>query len=370
MEKRDYYETLGVPKNASSDELKTAFRRLAREYHPDVSDKADAEERFKEVNEAFGVLSDDEKRAAYDRYGHAGMNGMGGFPDFTVNFSDIFEELFNFGAGRGRGRRNVPRRGADLRYSLNLDFKEAVFGVDKEIEFPRNEVCSHCDGSRAEPGTSKSQCATCKGAGEIRQARQSMFGTMVQVSTCPICRGEGETIETICRVCNGQGLERRIIKKSVEIPGGVDNGTQIRLNGEGQPGANGGPPGNLYLMIQVRRHKYFKRRDNDILLDLDINIAQATLGAEVEVPTVEGKASLKIPTGIQPGKVLRMRGMGVPHIRGKGRGDQLVIINVNVPKRLSAEQRDLFEQLAESLGSEVKPQESGFFDRLREFLGG
>jgi molecular chaperone DnaJ len=370
MSKRDYYETLGVSKNASPEELKTAFRRLAREYHPDVSERADAEERFKEVNEAFGVLSDDDKRAAYDRYGHAGVNGMGGFPDFTVNFSDIFEELFNFGGGRGRGRRNAPRRGANLRYTVNLDFEEAVFGVDKEIEFPRDEVCSHCEGARAEPGTGKSQCPTCKGAGEVRQARQSLFGSMVQVSTCPTCRGEGETIETLCKVCNGRGLERKTIKKAVEIPGGVDNGTQIRLNGEGQPGINGGPNGNLYLMVQVRRHKFFKRRDNDILLDLDINIAQATLGAEVEVPTVDGKASLKIPTGIQPGKVLRMRGKGIPHIRGKGRGDQLVIINVKVPKRISPEQRELFEQLADSLGSEVSPQESGFFDRLRDFLGG
>ncbi len=372
MDKRDYYDVLGVPKNASPDSLKNAFRKLAREHHPDVSELPDAEERFKEINEAFGVLSDDEKRAAYDRYGHAGVNGTGGFPDFTVNFSDIFEELFNFGGARRRGRRNTPRRGANLRYNISLDFEEAVFGVEKEIEFSRDEVCEHCDGTGAEPGTSKSKCPTCKGAGEVRQVRQTLFGNMVQVATCPTCRGEGETIETACTVCRGRGVELKNIKKLVEIPGGVDNGNQIRLNGEGQPGENGGPPGNLYLSITVRRHKFFKRKPNsdDILLDIDVNIAQATLGAEVEVPTVDGQALLSLPAGIQPGKVLRMRGKGFPHIRGKGRGDQLVIINVKIPKRLSPEQRELFEGLAESLGSEVSPQESGFFDRLRDFLGG
>ena len=370
MAQRDYYDILGVPRGASSDDLKSAFRRLAREYHPDVSEKVDAEERFKEINEAYAVLSDDEKRAAYDRFGHAGVNGMGGFPDFTVNFSDLFEELFNFGRARSGGRRNAPRRGANLRYTLILDFEEAVFGVEKEIEYTRDEVCDHCNGTRAEPGTSKSTCSTCQGAGEVRQSRQTLFGSMVQVSTCPTCQGEGETVETLCTNCRGRGLERKTVKKSVEVPGGVDSGTQIRLNGEGQPGFNGGPPGNLYLMIQVRNHKYFKRRENDILLDLDINIAQATLGADVEVPTVDGDASLSIPAGIQPGKVLRMRGKGIPRLRGKGRGDQLVILNVEIPKKVSEEQRELFEQLAESLGSEVHPQELGFFDKLRDFLGG
>jgi molecular chaperone DnaJ len=374
MAKRDYYETLGIGRGASEDEIKSAFRRLARQYHPDVSQESDAEERFKEINEAYAVLSDDEKRAAYDRYGHAGLNGVGGVPDFsTIDLSDIFEELFGFGfGGRGRSRRgrNVPRRGSDLQYSVNLTFEEAVFGAEKEVEITRDEVCSHCNGERAEPGTSSTRCSTCNGAGEVRTSRQTLFGSMVQVTTCPTCRGEGTVIETPCKTCNGRGLERKILKKTVAVPGGVDSGTQIRLSGEGQPGTNGGPNGDLYLAIKAKPHKYFRRHNHDILLDLDINVAQATLGADVEVPTVDGPAKLNIPAGIQPGKVLRLRNKGVPHLRSDKRGDQLVVINVEVPTRLNGEQRELFEKLAESLGSEVHPQERGFFDRLRDVLGG
>jgi molecular chaperone DnaJ len=375
MTQRDYYEVLGVPKNASNDDLKSAFRRLARQYHPDVNSEPDAEERFKEINEAYAVLSDAERRAAYDRYGHAGVRGPGGATDFTVDFSDfadIFGDLFGFGGfGRtSRRTRNAPRRGADLQYRLELNFEEAVFGVEKEIEITRDEVCATCQGSGAEPGTSPVRCATCNGNGEVRQVRQTILGSMVQVSTCPTCNGSGETIASPCHTCQGRGLERRTRKKMVNIPAGVDNGTQIRLAGEGQPGVNGGPNGSLYIAVQVKAHKFFRRRDNDVLLDLDINIAQATLGAEVEIPTVDGKATLKIPAGTQPGKVLRMRSKGVPHLRGNGRGDQLVIVNVEVPTRLSNEQRRLFEQLAKSLGSDVRPQERSFLDWLKETLGG
>lgn len=375
MTQRDYYEVLGVPKNASNDDLKSAFRRLARQYHPDVNSEPDAEERFKEINEAYAVLSDAERRAAYDRYGHAGVRGPGGATDFTVDFSDfadIFGDLFGFGGfGRtSRRTRNAPRRGADLQYRLELNFEEAVFGVEKEIEITRDEVCATCQGSGAEPGTSPVRCATCNGNGEVRQVRQTILGSMVQVSTCPTCSGSGETIASPCHTCQGRGLERRTRKKMVNIPAGVDNGTQIRLAGEGQPGVNGGPNGSLYIAVQVKAHKFFRRRDNDVLLDLDINIAQATLGAEVEIPTVDGKATLKIPAGTQPGKVLRMRSKGVPHLRGNGRGDQLVIVNVEVPTRLSNEQRRLFEQLAKSLGSDVRPQERSFLDWLKETLGG
>ncbi len=375
MTQRDYYEVLGVPKNASNDDLKSAFRRLARQYHPDVNSEPDAEERFKEINEAYAVLSDAERRAAYDRYGHAGVRGPGGATDFTVDFSDfadIFGDLFGFGGfGRtSRRTRNAPRRGADLQYRLELNFEEAVFGVEREIEITRDEVCATCQGSGAEPGTSPVRCATCNGNGEVRQVRQTILGSMVQVSTCPTCNGSGETIASPCHTCQGRSLERRTRKKMVNIPAGVDNGTQIRLAGEGQPGVNGGPNGSLYIAVQVKAHKFFRRRDNDVLLDLDINIAQATLGAEVEIPTVDGKATLKIPAGTQPGKVLRMRSKGVPHLRGNGRGDQLVIVNVEVPTRLSNEQRRLFEQLAKSLGSDVRPQERSFLDWLKETLGG
>jgi len=375
MTQRDYYEILGVSRNASSDDLKQAFRRLARKYHPDVNKQADAEERFKEINEAYAVLSDPEKRAAYDRFGHAGVRGAGGAQDFTVDFSDfadIFGDLFGFGGfGRtSRRARNIPRRGADLQYRLDLDFEEAVFGVEKEIEITRDEICTTCNGVGAEPGTSPVRCATCNGAGEIRQARQTFLGSMVQVTTCPTCGGQGETITTPCHTCRGRGLERKTRKKVVRIPAGVDSGTQIRLAGEGQPGSNGGPHGNLYIVINVRPHKYFRRRDTDVLLDLDINVAQAALGADVQVPTVDGLEIMRIPPGTQPGKVLRLRGKGVPRLRGNGRGDQLVIINVEIPKRLTNEQRQLFEQLAESLGSEVRPQERSFFDWLKETLGG
>ena len=375
MTQRDYYEVLGVPKNASNDDLKSAFRRLARQYHPDVNSEPDAEERFKEINEAYAVLSDADRRAAYDRYGHAGVRGPGGATDFTVDFSDfadIFGDLFGFGGfGRtSRRTRNAPRRGADLQYRLELNFEEAVFGVEKDIEITRDEVCATCQGSGAEPGTSPVRCATCNGNGEVRQVRQTILGSMVQVSTCPTCNGGGETIASPCHTCQGRGLERRTRKKVVNIPAGVDNGTQIRLAGEGQPGVNGGPNGSLYIAVQVKAHKFFRRRDNDVMLDLDINIAQATLGAEVEIPTVDGQAQLKIPSGTQPGKVLRMRGKGVPHLRGNGRGDQLVIVNVEVPTRLTNDQRRLFEQLAKSLGSDVRPQERSFLDWLKETLGG
>ena len=376
MAKRDYYETLGVPRNTSQDELKQAFRNLARKYHPDVSQEPNAEEQFKEINEAYAVLSDDQKRAAYDRFGHAGVNGMGGVPDFTnIDLSDILGDLFEgFGFGgfgrSGRRMRNVPRRGDDLQYTVNLTFKEAVFGMGKDINFARDEICSSCQGSRSEPGTSPVRCATCNGQGEIRQTRQSLFGSMVQVTTCPTCRGSGETISIPCHTCSGRGLERINTQKVVTIPGGVDTGNQIRLAGEGQPGINGGPKGNLYLLIKVKPHKYFRRRDDDILLDLNVNVAQATLGAEVEIPTVDGPEHLTIPPATQPGKIITLRNKGVPHLRGSGRGDQLVVIDVEVPKRLTSEQRELFEQLGESLGTEVRPQERGFLDRLKDVLGG
>jgi molecular chaperone DnaJ len=376
MSQRDYYEVLGVPRNASADELKAAFRRLARQYHPDVNKEADAEERFKELNEAYAVLSDPDKRSAYDRFGHAGVRGPGGAPsDFSVNFNDfadIFSDLFGFGGfGRSASRsRNVPRRGADLQYRLDLTFEEAVFGLEKEIEITRDEICSTCGGSGAKPGTTPMRCATCNGSGEVRQVRQTFIGSMVQVTTCPTCRGQGETISSPCPTCQGRGLERKTRRKVVNIPAGIDTGNQIRLAGEGQPGENGGPNGNLYILVQVKPHKFFRRREFDIMLDLNINVAQSTLGAEVEIPTVDGPATLKIPSGTQPGEVIHMKGKGVPRLRSNGRGDQLVIINVEIPRRLNNEQRQLFEKLAKSMGSEVRPQERGILDWLKEALGG
>jgi molecular chaperone DnaJ len=377
MAKRDYYEVLGVPRDASESDLKSAFRNLARKYHPDVNDAPDAEEKFKEINEAYGVLSDADKRAAYDRFGHQGVRGPNGGPGFeTVDFSDfadIFGDMFGFGGFGNRSRtasRTAPRRGADLQYQVVISFKEAVFGADKEIEVTKDERCDTCGGDGAKPGTSPKTCPDCQGRGEVRQTRQTLLGSMVQVTTCPACQGRGKVIETYCPTCSGHGKVRTTRRKKVSIPAGVDDGTRIRLAGEGQPGENNGPPGDLYLLVRVEPHKYFRRRDNDILLDLKVNVAQATLGAEVLVPTVDGEVKLKIPAGTQPGKIIRMRGKGVPHLRSNSRGDQLVIVNITIPKKLDGEERELFEKLAEKMDSKVLPQEGGFLDRLKNVLGG
>ena len=374
MASRDYYEILGVSRSATPEELKAALRNLARKYHPDVNKEPDAEEKFKEMNEAYAVLSDPEKRAAYDRYGAEGLRGMGGMPDFTtVDFSDLFEELFGFGGFGGGGRskrRNAPRRGQDLSYTVNLAFEESVFGIDKEIEITRDEMCATCRGSGAEPGTSRTRCATCAGKGEVRQVRQTFLGSMVQVTTCPTCNGVGEVVSTPCHTCRGRGQERKTLHKVVSIPAGVDNGTQIRLAGEGQPGENGGPNGNLFLEVAVKSHQFFHRREDNIMLNLGINVSQAALGAEVEVPTLDGKSRLVIPAGTQPGKIFTLKGKGVPHLRGSGRGDQMVMIEVEVPTRLTPDQRRIFEELGRTLGSEVKPSEKSFVDKLKEVLGG
>jgi molecular chaperone DnaJ len=378
MTNRDYYEVLGVPKNASADDIKTAFRKLARQYHPDVSKEANAEEKFKEINEAYGVLSDPQKRARYDQFGRQGLGDMGGvnMHDYTMDFNDLVEELFgSFGfggfGGSGGSRSRRPRRGRDLQVQVALTFEEAVFGVEKTIEVTRNESCGTCKGSGAEPGTSPQRCQTCGGRGEVRQVRQTILGSMMQSGPCPACGGRGEVISSPCHTCRGQGLERKNVKKVVSIPAGVDTGQQIRLAGEGEPGSLGGPQGNLYLVISAQTHKFFKRRENDLLLNLDINVAQAVLGAEIEVPTVEGKTEkLRIPAGTQPGKVFPIKGRGVPYLRKSGRGDELVIINVDIPSKLTKEQKELFEKLAATLGTAVKPKEKGFLDWLNEALGG
>ena len=374
MAKRDYYEVLGVSRDASESDLKGAFRKLARKYHPDVSDAPDAEEKFKEANEAYGVLSDADKRAAYDRFGHQGVRGPSGGPGFeTVDFSDfadIFGDMFGFGGRSRTASRTAPRRGADLQYQVTISFKEAVFGADKEIEVTKDERCDTCGGDGAKPGTSPKTCPECQGRGEVRQTRQTLLGSMVQVTTCPVCQGRGKIIESHCPTCSGRGKVRKTRRKKVSIPAGVDDGTRIRLTGEGQPGENNGPPGDMYLLVRVQPHKYFRRRDNDILLDLKVNVAQATLGAEVLVPTVDGEVKLKIPSGTQPGKIIRMRGKGVPHLRSKSRGDQLVIVNITIPKKLDVEERELFEKLADKMDGKVLPQERGFLDRLKNVLGG
>lgn len=372
---QDYYEILGVGKNADENELKTAFRNLARKYHPDINKEPGAEEKFKEINEAYQILSDPDKRAAYDRYGKSGVSGMGnGFDYSQVDLSDILGDLFGFGGFGGFGsqsrQRNSPRRGADLQTNVSLQFEEACFGVDKEIQFSRDEKCSRCHATGAEPGTSPVKCSQCHGTGEIKTNRQTMFGSMVQVSTCPTCEGRGEIISTPCTQCHGRRYERKTVKKTVAIPAGVDTGTRIRLSGEGQPGDNNGPNGDLYLDLKVNPHKFFHRKDFNIQMDLNINVAQASLGDDVEIPTIDGSEKMKIPAGTQPGKVFKLKGKGIPFLRGSGRGDQQVVVNVVIPSSLTAEQRDLMEQLAETMGTEVTPPEKNFWDRLKESLNG
>ncbi len=379
--KRDYYDVLGVARSASKEELKKAYRRMARQYHPDVNDDPEASERFKEISEAYEVLSDDQKRVAYDRFGHAGVNtGAGGFSGFDASgfgsVADIFEEFFGGGFGSTRRRRGGPRRGADLRYDLTISFEEAVFGVEKEIEVRRPEVCDRCTGSGAEPGTQPITCTMCNGSGEVRRVQQSILGSFVNVTTCPNCQGTGEIITEPCRECSGQKQVQRTVRKKVKVPPGVDNDTQIRLTGEGAPGVAGGPPGNLFVVLHVRKHEFFERRGDDIFMDLQINVAQAALGDEIKVPTLDGEEGLSIPAGTQSGKVFRLRGKGVPRLdrsgRGApmGRGDQHVIIQVAIPKNLSDQQRTLFEDLAKTLGSEVVPQrDKGILGQLKDALG-
>jgi len=373
--KRDYYEVLGIPKSASQDEIKNAFRTLARKYHPDVNKEPDAEERFKEINEAYGVLSDPEKRAAYDRYGPEGVNFQG-MPDFTsMDLSDILEGLFGFGGfggmgGYSRRTRNAPRRGADLSSKIRISFEEAAFGTEKEIDITRDEKCDTCGGSGAEPGTHPVTCSTCRGSGEVRRVQQTFLGSMVQVQTCPTCNGRGEVIEHPCHTCRGSGLVRRTTKRKVSIPAGVDNGNQIRIMGEGQPGVNGGPSGNFYLELEVEPHPYFRRSGNDVLLDVDINVAQAALGDEITVPTLDGEEKLRIPPGTQPGKVFKLRNKGIPVLNRNSRGDQLVTVNIQIPTQLTEEQTALLESLGKTMGTEIKIQERSFLDKLKDMLGG
>ena len=369
----DFYAVLGVDRNASQEDIKKAFRRLAMQYHPDRNNEPGAEAKFKEINQAYEVLSDPEKRAAYDRFGHAGVSGgFGGtgFEGFNFGgFGDIFDAFF--GGATTRQRRG-PQRGADLRTSITLDFEEAVFGTEREIEVTRNEICTECSGSGAEPGSKPERCPSCNGSGEVRRVQQSIFGQFVNVSTCERCRGEGRVITSPCRHCRGTGRQRRTRKLVVKIPAGVDHGQPIRLTGEGDAGAGGGGPGSLYVVVNVRPHPHFRRDEDDILYELPLNVAQAALGAEVTVPTIDGETRLTVPPGTQNDHVFVLRGKGVPHLRGGGRGDQYVRVSVVTPTELTKEQRRLFEQLAATLGTPVRPHEDGrdegLLDKIKKFV--
>ncbi len=385
---RDYYEVLGVSRNASKDDIKRAFRKLARQYHPDVSDAPDAEDRFKEINEAYEVLSDDEKRARYDRFGHAGVTGAGGggggYSGGPMGFEEIFEEFFSaFGGAGGRAssaRRKGPRAGGNRTVEVTVTFEEAVFGVEKEVEFDRFDICDVCNGTGAAEGSAPVTCRMCNGTGEVRQVQQTFLGSMVRVSTCPTCGGKGTVIENQCRRCDGSGRVRRRTSMKIRIPPGVREGLEMQVRGEGDAGDLGAPRGNLSVFIHVKKHEYFERRDNDILLNVTINIAQAVLGDRIIVPTVDGDVELVIPPGTTHGKVFRLRGRGFPRLRtdgsSSGRGDQLVTVLIEIPSRLTDQQRDLFEKLAVTFGTNITSHSSkddsntNVFRRFRDFISG
>jgi molecular chaperone DnaJ len=370
--KRDYYEVLGIERGAGADEIRKAYRKLAFQYHPDRNTEAGAADRFKEVQEAYEVLSDRERRSTYDRFGHLGANG--GFAGGPFGRSGGFgiEDLFDsfFGNGAATGQRQRVQRGADLRVDLTLSFEESVFGVEREITFPRHETCKTCDGRGVEPGSQPVPCVRCGGTGELRRVHQNFLGQFVNVSVCDRCNGHGSMITNPCKECRGQGNVRATRTLRVAIPAGIDDESQIRLSSEGEPGPNGGPPGHLYVVIHVEPHRYFRRQNNDLLLELPINFAQAALGAEVEIPTLDGEASLKIPAGTQSGRVVRLRGKGVPRLNESGRGDLQVRLRVVTPTDLSDQQRKLLKQLASTFDDQIEPQENkGFFDKVKDAFG-
>jgi molecular chaperone DnaJ len=372
---RDYYEVLGVPRSADANELKRSYRKLAMEYHPDRNPSADAAEKFKEINQAYEVLADDEKRQLYDRFGHAGVQGnagAGGFDGFQHfdGFGDIFDAFFG-GGQRGGRRRRGPARGADLRYGLRITFEEAVFGTEKEIEFQRQERCAECGGKGAAPGSELATCPECNGTGEIRRSQQSIFGQFVNVTMCGRCSGEGRVIPNPCEECRGTGRTRQARKIAVKVPAGCDDGAQIRIAGEGEAGGRGGEPGNLYVVLSVAEHAQFQRVEDHIVLELPVNVAQAALGSELTVPTLDGDMQLEIPAGTQSGEDFVIRGKGVPHLRAPGRGDMVVRVTVVVPESLTDEQRELLEQLAQTMGTPTLPRRNkGFFERIRDAMAG
>ena len=373
-QKRDYYDILGVPKNASDDDLKKAFRKLAFQYHPDRNKESGAEEKFKEINEAYQVLSDPEKRSQYDRFGHAGLSGSAsggdGFGGFS-GFGDIFDSFFGgSGFGGSTRNRNSARRGGDLQVTMTVEFEEAVFGTEKDFEVNRIETCSKCRGSKSEPGSTVVNCGTCGGSGQVRKAQQSVFGQFVQLADCGACRGQGKVVSNPCGKCRGQGRERVNRKLAVTIPPGIEEDTQIRLTNEGEHGVNGGPPGDLYIGFKVKGHKHFLREGINIRYQLPINIAQASLGSLVYVPTLDGRVELNVPAGTQPGQVFRMKGKGVAQLQGNRRGDQLVTIDVKVPKKLSKEQKILLEQLLDSFPDSDEDDKEGIFDKFKNTFGG
>ena len=354
--KRDYYEVLGIDRNATGEEIRKAFRKLAFKYHPDHNHADKSGEKFKEVHEAYEVLSDPDKRAAYDRFGHGGAEGLfgRGFEGFDFGgFGDIFDAFFG---GTATATRQARRRGADLSYGIAITFEEAAHGCEKEVTISRTENCSSCQGTGCKPGSQPTKCPSCNGTGQVRRVHQSLFGRFAHTTICPQCQGEGRIITDPCPRCRGTGKERHKRIITVKIPAGVDNGSQIRLRSKGEAGTRGGSAGDLYIALSVKEHEFFTRYNDDILYELPINFAQAALGIEVEVPTLDGKTRLKIPAGSQTGQVFRLKGRGISHLHGSGHGDLLVMLFVATPDSLNKKQRQLLQELGKSLGSDNMPK--------------
>ncbi|MDO4744582.1 MAG: molecular chaperone DnaJ [Clostridia bacterium] len=377
-DKRDFYEVLGVDRSASADEIKKAYRKLAKKYHPDLNpdDKEGAEAKFKEATEAYEILSDADKKQKYDQFGHAafdqtaggGYGYGGGFNDFDMG--DIFSSFFGggFGGGFGGSNPNAPRRGRDIAHSIELSFEEACFGAEREITINHLEKCDECHGSGAKKGTSPTTCPTCRGTGQVRTVQRTILGNMQTSRPCETCGGKGTIIKEPCQACAGKGSTRRSKKVKVKIPAGIDNGQQVYVRGEGDAGSNGGPSGDLILNIRVRSHKLFVRQGFDIYCDYPISFVQATLGAEILVPTIDGKVSYTIPEGTQNGTVFRLKGKGATRLRSTQRGDQYVTIKVEIPKGLSESQKDLLRQFDEKVDPAKYKQRKTFFDKMKDIL--
>ncbi|HWO97959.1 MAG TPA: molecular chaperone DnaJ [Bacillus sp. (in: firmicutes)] len=373
MSKRDYYEVLGVSKGATKDEIKKAYRKLSKKYHPDINKEADAAEKFKEIKEAYEVLSDDQKKAHYDQFGHTDPNqGFGGFggADFGGGFG--FEDIFSsiFGGGRRRDP-NAPRQGADLQYTMTLSFEEAVFGKETTIDIPREETCDTCHGSGAKPGSKVETCSHCQGSGQVSVEQNTPFGRIVNRRTCHHCNGKGKIVREKCGTCHGAGRVNKNKKINVKIPAGVDDGQQLRVSGQGEPGFNGGPAGDLYVVFHVRPHEFFERDGDDIYCEMPLTFAQAALGDEIEVPTLHGRVKLKIPAGTQTGTKFRLKAKGVPNVRGYGQGDQHIIVRIITPTKLSEKQKQLLREFAELSGQDVvDEQHDSFFAKVKRAFKG
>ncbi|CAM3116042.1 molecular chaperone DnaJ [Filibacter tadaridae] len=372
MSKRDYYEVLGVSKSATKEEIRKAYRGLSKKFHPDLNKEANAVDKFKEVTEAYEVLSDESKKANYDQYGHAGPSqGFGGFSSGGdgFGFDDIFGSFFGGGGGRRRDP-NAPRKGDDLQYSMTIDFMDAIFGKETEIEIPKEETCDTCHGSGAKKGTSVKTCTHCSGTGQISVTQNTPLGQMVNRRTCHHCQGTGKIIPEKCTTCHGSGTVTKKKKIKVTIPEGVNDGQQLRVGGQGEPGVNGGPWGDLYIVFRVRSHDKFIREEDDIYLELALTYPQAALGDEIEVPTVQGSVKLKIPAGTQTGTRFRLKGKGVKNVHGRGIGDQHVVVKIVTPEKMTEKQKELMREFAAISGDRPDEYSSSLFDKIKRTIKG